>query len=175
MRRPSVLLLLIAALATMALAAGCGAIRSTVGIVQADKLVRQAQEAGGAEAAPYPMEVAEDLLRKAREEQGYADYSRSFQLAREARTMAQKVLDEAPAPPVAPLSPDQGLVIDPSLWADDDDSAGDDDDSAGDDDDSAGDDDDSAGDDDDSAGDDDDSAGDDDDSAGDDDDSAGSP
>jgi len=141
MRRPSVFLLLIAALATMALAAGCGAIRSTVGIVQADKVVREAQESGGAEAAPYPMKVAEDLLAKAREEQGYADYSRSFQLAREARAMAQRVLDEAPAqsaPGTVAGDGDGGLVIDPALWADDDDSAGDDDDSAGDDDDSAG-------------------------------------
>ena len=161
MHSPSTLLPLLAALLLLAAAPGCGAIRSTVSIIEADKVIRAAQDAGGAEAAPYPMRIAEDLLAKAREEQGYADYSRSFALAREARAVAQKALDATPTKTAAP-SDSGAVVIDPSLWADDDDSAGDDDDSAGDDDDSAGDD---PADDDDSAGDDDDSAGDDDDSA----------
>ena len=163
MRRALLLLL------ALAFVVGCGPIRSTVGLIEAEKVVRQARDSAGAEAAPYPMTVAEDLLAKAREEQMYADYSRSFQLAKEARAMAQQVIDAAPEVSIVKEITAVGVTdpfgalkdggqIDPSVWGDDDDSAGDDDDSAGDDDDSAqGDDDDSAGDDDDSAGDDDDS------------------
>ncbi len=148
MHRLTLPLALCAVLLLLAVTPGCGAIRSTVSIVQADKVIRQARDAGAATAAPYPMQVAEDLLMKAREEQGYASYSRSFALAREARAVAQTALDAAP---VAVITPEQtgDLEIEPALW---DGAAGDDDDSAaGDDDDSAGDDDDSAGDDDDSA------------------------
>ncbi len=164
------------------LASGCGAIRSTVGIVEAEKALKAAHEAGARDRAPYPITLAEEMLTKAKEEMGYAEYSRSFEFAREARELAENAETLARKTPDAPPTRMVPLQATGTAEPNDEDqaapgteAAGDDDDSAGDDDDSAGNDDDSAGDDDDSAGDDDDSAGDGDDSAGDDDDSATEP
>ena len=88
------------------LLAGCGAIRSTVGIVEAEKALRAAEEAGARETAPYATTLADQLLDKAREEQGYAEYSTSFELAREAEAKANEALELArKAPPVTRMAP----------------------------------------------------------------------
>ena len=88
------------------LLAGCGAIRSTVGIVEAEKALRAAEEAGARETAPYATTLANQLLDKAREEQGYAEYSTSFELAREAEAKANEALELArKAPPVTRMAP----------------------------------------------------------------------
>ncbi|MCO4772747.1 MAG: DUF4398 domain-containing protein [Deltaproteobacteria bacterium] len=172
MLRRLTLLLLLTFLAT-----GCGAIRSTVGIIEAEKALKSAHEAGAKERAPYPTTLAEEMLDKAREELGYAEYSRSYQFAREAKELAANAETVARENPVTaptrmvPLTGRDAATDEaapaaaeeaPAAVGDDDDSAsaaGDDDDSAqpedatGDDDDSAqpedatGDDDDSAGDD----------------------------
>ena len=150
------------------LASGCGAIRSTVGIVEAEKALKAAHEAGARDHAPYPTTLAEEMLLKAKEEMGYAEYSRSFEFAREAKELAENARSLARSAPKTPPvrmvplpmtgteEPTGGDETAPGTEAseDDDSATGDDDDSAtGDDDDSAtGDDDDSAtGDDDDSA------------------------
>lgn len=86
----------------LALATGCGPIRSTVGIIQAEQVLREARELGAAEVAPYPMTVAEELVRKAVEEQGYADYSTSWQLATEARDLVRATLEALPRTDVQP-------------------------------------------------------------------------
>ena len=93
MRRISTLILLPLLLA---LAAGCGPIRSTVGIIQAEQVIAEARELGAEEVSPYPMAVAEALVEKAIEEQGYADYSSSWQLAAEARDLVQATIDALP-------------------------------------------------------------------------------
>ncbi len=74
---------------------GCGAIRSTVGIIEAEKALSQAHEAGAKELAPFPTTLAQELLDKAREEMGYADYSRSYEMAMEAKLLAEDATREA--------------------------------------------------------------------------------
>ncbi|MCP4868042.1 MAG: hypothetical protein GY898_04925 [Proteobacteria bacterium] len=95
-------------------AVGCGPIRSTVGIIQADQVIKQAREAGAETWAPYPFQLAESLYAKAIEEQGYAQYYQSWLYAKEAKTMAEEALaTEAGAPepvpepaPEAPADPE---------------------------------------------------------------------
>jgi outer membrane biosynthesis protein TonB len=97
------------------LAAGCGPIRSTVGIIQAEQVLKEARELGAAEVAPYPMAVAEELVRKAVEEQGYADYSTSWQLATEARDLVQATLAALPRADVQGEQPGGYGVVEPPL------------------------------------------------------------
>jgi hypothetical protein len=97
MRSPLLLVLLL-----LAFGSGCGAIRSTVGIVEAEKALEAAHEVGARELAPFPTTMAEELLDKAREEMGYAEYSRSWELAAEAREMAEKAATQARENPVTP-------------------------------------------------------------------------
>ncbi len=84
-------------------AVGCGPIRSTVGIIQADQVIKEARQAGAERNAPYPMRIAEELIRKAVEEQGYADYYQSWLLAKEARKYAEEALAAPPAPEPPPV------------------------------------------------------------------------
>lgn len=71
---------------------GCGPIRSTVGIVEAEKAWKLADDAGAAQHAPYPFGLATDLLQKAREEQGFAAYSDAFILSRESKEQSHEAL-----------------------------------------------------------------------------------
>ncbi len=87
---------LIPLLLLLALATGCGPIRSTVGIIQAEQVLKEAHQLGAGEHAPYPMAVAEALVAKALEEQGYADYSTSWQLATEARDLVRATIEALP-------------------------------------------------------------------------------
>lgn len=89
----------------LALATGCGPIRSTVGIIQAEQVLKEARELGVEQTAPYPMAVAQELVAKAIEEQGYADYSTSWQLATEARDLVQAALDALPRADGVPEPP----------------------------------------------------------------------
>jgi hypothetical protein len=119
-----------AALALCALlaASACGPIRSTAGLADAERALRDAAAAGAEQRAPYPYALARELVGKAREEQFESEYSRSFALAKEAKAMAEEALraasggaavpaaaaapapqpaaepapDSAPAPPAAP-------------------------------------------------------------------------
>jgi hypothetical protein len=83
---------------------GCGPIRSTVGMIQADQVLKEARELGAEEVAPYPMQMAERLLEKAFEEQNNASYDTSWQLATEAKELAQTAIDLVPTAegPIAP-------------------------------------------------------------------------
>lgn len=78
------------------LAAGCGPIRSTVGIVQAEQVLREARELGAEESAPYAIAVAEGLLAKSIEEQGHAEYSTSWALAIEAGDLLRATIAQLP-------------------------------------------------------------------------------
>ena len=69
--------------------AACGPVRSTVVLIQADQTLREARSLGSVETAPYPTLLAEELIEKAREEQGYASYDTATKLAEDAKMLAE--------------------------------------------------------------------------------------
>ena len=87
---------------------GCGPVRSTIGLVDAERALREAQDAGSVERAPYQTAMAEELLDKAREAQGRSTYDDSMYLANESMTWATRARDvatgavEAPTPEPLP-------------------------------------------------------------------------
>lgn len=86
------------------LASACGPIRSTVGLIRADKALAEAREMNAGEHAPYPMTLAESLRDKAWEEQGYAQYDTSMNMANEAEKLAREAI-QVTRGLVAPLPP----------------------------------------------------------------------
>jgi hypothetical protein len=100
------------------LASACGPVRSTVGLIRADQALAEAREVNAAEHAAYAMTLAEALRDKAWEEQGYAQYDTSMNLAKEAETLAREAIQVTRAA-VAPLPPP---VADSDLFGDDEDS-----------------------------------------------------
>ncbi len=86
-----------------ALLVGCGPVRATVGVVDAERVYKDAAAAGAEHAAPYPYELAGRLLAQAKDEQGYADWSESFRLAGEAQKYAEQALAQARSTPQAPI------------------------------------------------------------------------
>jgi hypothetical protein len=92
-------------------ASACGPIRSTVGLIRADKALAEAREMNAAEHAPYPMTLAESLRDKAWEEQGYARYDTSMNMATEAEKLAREAM-QVTRDIVAPLPPStEGLDL----------------------------------------------------------------
>jgi hypothetical protein len=85
------------ALALLALAAGvgCGPIQSTPALIDADVAVEAARSAGAATTAPYEFTSAEQYLRKAREEAGYAQYQATTDFAIKARDLARDAREKA--------------------------------------------------------------------------------
>jgi len=63
---------------------GCGPTQSTALIMDADVQLEAARAADGPKLAPYEYTAAEAYLRKAREEQGYADFEVSIDFGRKA-------------------------------------------------------------------------------------------
>jgi hypothetical protein len=100
------------------LASACGPVRSTVGLIRADQALAEAREINAAEHAAYAMTLAEALRDKAWEEQGYAQYDTSMNLAQEAETLAREAIQVTRAA-VAPLPPP---VADADLFGDEEDS-----------------------------------------------------
>jgi hypothetical protein len=92
-------------LLTLAILAGCGPVRVTVGLVDAERAVREARDAGAAEHAPYPLTLAEELLAKAIEEKGYAEWEQSFLFAGEAVERAHEATALCKQVTGAPLWP----------------------------------------------------------------------
>jgi len=80
---------LIVAAALLGVLAACGPVRSTIVLIQADEALKEARELGSAEVAPYPTTLAQELIEKAREEQGYSSYDTATKLAEEARALAR--------------------------------------------------------------------------------------
>jgi hypothetical protein len=74
------------------LASACGPIRSTAGLIRADKALAEAREMNAVEHAPYPMTLAESLRDKAWEEQGYAQYDTSMNMSNEAEKLAREAI-----------------------------------------------------------------------------------
>ncbi|MEE2828483.1 MAG: hypothetical protein VX498_04805 [Myxococcota bacterium] len=82
-------------LAALVLLSACGPIRSTAGLVKADRAISEARAAGASVTESYPMVLAEALRQKAFEEQGYGEYARAERLALEAEKEAQAALQLA--------------------------------------------------------------------------------
>ncbi|GEM_PF-3001483 len=102
--------------------AGCGPVRSTIGLVDAEEALRAAHEAGAVEKAPYQTAMAEELLAKAREAQGRSTYDDSMHLANESATWANEARDVALGRIEAPV-PEPLPDLEPAAEGDDDDSA----------------------------------------------------
>ncbi|WP_242393851.1 DUF4398 domain-containing protein [Anaeromyxobacter oryzisoli] len=81
----------------LALLAGCGPIRSTGAIVDADVALEAARAAGAETTAAYEYSAAEVYLHQARELQGRSEYEASARYAQKAgglaKTARQKSLD----------------------------------------------------------------------------------
>jgi len=86
--------LLLALLAISALA-GCGPIRSTAALIDADVAVEAARTAGAPEASPYEFTLAEAYLNKAREVSGYAQYEAAARYAVRARDLGDEARKNA--------------------------------------------------------------------------------
>jgi len=91
----TILLILVAA--GLGVFAACGPVRSTVVLIQADQALKEARSLGSMETAPYPTQLAEELIEKAREEQGYSSYDTATQLAEEAKALAEDAVKLARA------------------------------------------------------------------------------
>lgn len=74
---------------------GCGPIISTSIILEAQANLDAANAVEAAEYAPYEHTAAVAYLHKAKEEQGYADFGPSIDMASKARDMALKALSVA--------------------------------------------------------------------------------
>ena len=84
--------------------AACGPIRSTSILVDAAAEVAAAKTAGAQKHTPFELRSAEAYLKKAREEQGHADFEVSIALAQRARDCARAALSriEGGSPPTDP-------------------------------------------------------------------------
>ena len=125
-------------LAMVPLASGCGAAMSTYLILVAQADLDGAEAAEADKFAPYEYTAAQEYLRKAREEQSYADFGPSIEYAWKAQELAEAgriraekerkdsrppggelpmdtgggIPPPAAAPPAAP--PDQQIIIQPT-------------------------------------------------------------
>ena len=77
------------------LAAGCGPVRATSVIGDAQAAVARARAADGERVAPYETISAELYLEKAREQQGRAQYGAAEELARQSLRFARDAADRA--------------------------------------------------------------------------------
>jgi len=75
------------------LAAGCGPVRATSVIGDAEAAVARARAAGSEKAAPYETISAELYLSKAREQQGRAQYGAAAELANQSLRFAQEAIE----------------------------------------------------------------------------------
>ncbi len=76
------------------LASGCTAGIATARLVSADKMLREAHEAGADVHAPYAYNLAELYLDKAVEQSSRSQFKVSMDLARQAEAFATKALEE---------------------------------------------------------------------------------
>jgi hypothetical protein len=89
------------------LASGCiSPIISTVDINNAEKAIKIAADNQAEMKAPYEFFMAQELLRKAEEEWGYAEYSRSAAFADKAMSFAEKARAKAANDPWQQPSPE---------------------------------------------------------------------
>ena len=95
---------------------GCGPVKSTSHLLDAEVQIQAARTAGAEKYAPYEWTAANLYIHKAREEVGYSDYQsgvdfaeKASRYANEAReralAVANEAVDNAEAPAAAPLPP----------------------------------------------------------------------
>lgn len=84
--------LLVAALGPLA---GCGPVRSTSALIDADVQLQAARTAGAQGAAPYEYAAAEVYLHAAREAEGHAEYESSARYAARAAELARAARERA--------------------------------------------------------------------------------
>lgn len=84
---------------------GCGPLRSTSLLLDADVQLEAARTADAAKFAPYEFTLAGAYLEKAREEQGYADYDVCIDFAEKALSHAKTAKEKAIAQAKAGAEP----------------------------------------------------------------------
>ncbi len=98
-------------LSLLSVLAGCGPVRSTSVLIDAEVQLQAARTAGAEQRAPYEFTAATLYLHKAREEVGYSQYEVGMALAEKALSYATQAKEAAlaqvqpEAPPPLPASP----------------------------------------------------------------------
>ena len=88
------LLVLVAAAGTLA---GCGPLKSTSHLLDAEVQIQAARTAGAEKLAPYEWTAANLYIRKAREEVSYSDYQAGVDFAEKASRFANQAREQAMA------------------------------------------------------------------------------
>lgn len=86
---------LLPALLAIAALAGCGPVRSTANLTDAEVALEAARAAGAADTATFEYVSAEAYLRKARETANRARYEASIEFARKATQLAKDAREKA--------------------------------------------------------------------------------
>ncbi len=86
------LLVLVAAAGAVA---GCGPLRSTSNLLDAEVQIQAARTAGAEKLAPYEWTAANLYIRKAREEVGYSDFQAGVDFAEKAARFATQAREQA--------------------------------------------------------------------------------
>jgi hypothetical protein len=84
-------------LCVFGLGAGCGPVRSTAFLLDADINIQAAKTAGAERYSPYEWTSANLYLKKAREEVGYSDFETAVTFAQKASEFANKARENAMA------------------------------------------------------------------------------
>lgn len=77
--------------------AGCGPVRTTANLLDADVQIQAARTAGAEKEAPYEWTLANLYLHKAREEVGHSDYQAGVDFAVKASKYANEAREKAMA------------------------------------------------------------------------------
>ncbi|HYO55721.1 DUF4398 domain-containing protein [Archangium sp.] len=88
---------LLALVAAAGALAGCGPVRSTSHLLDAEVQIQAARTAGAEKLAPYEWTAANLYIRKAREEVSYSDYQAGVDFAEKAARFAAKARETAMA------------------------------------------------------------------------------
>ena len=88
------LLVLVAAAGALA---GCGPVKSTSNLLDAEVQIQAARTAGAEKLAPYEWTAANLYIRKAREEVGYSDFQAGVDFAEKAARFAAEARTKAMA------------------------------------------------------------------------------
>ena len=96
-RAPRLLLALLVSLVGASALSGCGPLRSTAYILDAEVQIEAARTAQAERYAPYQFTLAQLYLKKAREVVGYSDYEVGVGFAERASDQARKAKEESMA------------------------------------------------------------------------------
>jgi hypothetical protein len=88
---------LLAMVAAAGVLAGCGPVKSTAHLLDAEVQIQAARTAGAERLAPYEWTAANLYIRKAREEVGYSDFQAGVDFAEKAARFAAQARERAMA------------------------------------------------------------------------------